>query len=360
MFGNGVNHITNCYTKENMKILAIHDGSGPKYHRILLPVSLMPEIEVIISHVIEPESLQGVDIVFCNRIVGNTSLQRVLDLRTEYGFKLVVDYDDHWILDPTHYLFEYYQHYNVSEAMEAWITEADMVTVTHERLRQEVLPINANCHVLPNAIPRFGQFDITRTPDSLTRLFWAGGITHERDINILFHPVKKFRGLPVKMVMGGYSKKPEYYKMRNAFTRYGRMEHELIEALPVNQYYYAYSKCDIALIPLEKTRFNSFKSNLKILEAANVGANVVVSNVDPYKDVPGVEYVNEPEDWKNNIVKLIANPEYAASQIELLKSYCEKHFNFYEINKQRLNLFKDVTSQQGQIREVQGEVQYTG
>ncbi len=340
-----------------MKILAIHDGSGPKYHRILLPVSLMPDIEVVVSHGIYPENLHDVDIVFCNRIVGNTSLQRVLDLRTEYGFKLVVDYDDHWRLDTTHYLFDYYQHYNVSEAMEVWIKEANLVTVTHERLRQEVLPINSNCHVLPNAIPKFGQFDINRTTDNLTRLFWAGGITHERDINLLFEPVKAFRGMPVKMVLGGYSKKPEYYKMRNAFTRYGRMPHELIEALPVNQYYYAYSKCDIALIPLEETRFNSFKSNLKILEAANVGANVVVSNVDPYKDIPGVEYVNEPFNWVQNVEYLLRNPEYAATQSEILKAYCEKHFNFYEINNQRLKLFKDVTSEQRQVREVQGEVQ---
>lgn len=335
-----------------MKILAIYDGTGPKYHRILLPLALMPGIELITNTKLEEEELEGVDIVFCNRIIGNTSLQNVLDLRDKYMFKLVVDYDDHWKLDTTHYLFDYYQQYNISEAMGAWIYEADYITVTHDRLKEEVIKINPNCIVLPNAIPQFGQFLAKKTKDSLTRLFWAGGITHERDINLLFEPVKSFRDLPVKMVMGGYSKRPEYYRMRNAFTRYGRMENELINALPVEQYYYAYSRCDVALIPLEKTRFNSFKSNLKILEAANIGANVIVSNVDPYKDIPYVNYVDSPEDWKKYIDWLLDNKDAAQEQALNLQKYCLDNFNFDKINEARLKLFKDVTTKHKKVREV--------
>ncbi len=327
-----------------MKIYGIYDKSGPKYHRVLMPLYLMPGVDVVIEPVIDEELLKDCDILFINRVVGHTRLADILDLRAKYGFKLVVDFDDHWQLDPSHYLYNTYQKYNASELMEAYIYEADCVTVTHERLAEEVRKINPNVCVLPNAIPKTGQFDIQRTQSDLTRLFWAGGITHVNDIQLLFQPVKSFRGLPVKMVMGGYSKKPEYYQMRNAYTRYGRMPHELIPAMPVDSYYSCYSQCDIALIPLVDNRFNSFKSNLKILEAANVGANVVVSNVHPYKDVPGVEYVNDLLDWKRHISNLINNPDYAKMQAGILKKYVAENFDFGIINEKRKELFLNVTA----------------
>lgn len=329
-----------------MKVLILYDHSGPKYHRCLLPCFLMEGIELIVKGELKDEDLEGVDIVFFNRVIVDHSVQSVLELRKKHGFKLVVDFDDHWRLGPDHYLYQMYEYTGASHIMQAYIKECDAVTVTHERLADEVRAINRNVWVLPNSIPRFGQFLIKKEPDDLTRLFWAGGITHVNDIELLFEPVKQFRELPVKMVMGGYVKRPEYYKMRNAFTRYGRMPHELIEAMPVADYYYAYSKCDIALIPLTETYFNSHKSNLKILEAANIGANVVVSDVHPYKDIPGVEYVNEPGDWYRGVKKLIDNPGYASEQAQILQDYCDRHFNFERINEKRKHLFESLCDKQ--------------
>lgn len=295
----------------------------------------MPGVELKVSHILTNQLCEGIDILYFNRVIAGQSIQSVLDLREKHGFKLVVDFDDHWILGTDHYLFETYIRTRASEIMEAYIKECDAVTVTHERLADLVRPINPNVHVLPNAIPYFGQFTAKKIPDELTRLFWAGGITHEKDIKLLFEPIKQIRLLPVKMVMGGYSKKPEYHNMRNTFTRYGKMPHELIESLPVQSYYYAYSKCDIALIPLVDNQFNSFKSNIKILEAANIGANVVVSNVHPYKDVPYVNYVNEESDWFNHVKWLLDNPEEAKEQAAKLQAYCREKFNFTEINLKR-------------------------
>jgi glycosyltransferase involved in cell wall biosynthesis len=329
-----------------MKILILYDSSAPKYFRLLLPCFYMPGVELISTHTITDEQLEGVDIVYFNRLITNQSVYSMMDLRKKHGFKLVVDFDDHWVLDKDHYLYESYQQRNISELMVAFIEEADAVTVTHERLANQVKPINPNVHVLPNAIPKQAQFLCRKQHSDTTRLFWAGGITHEKDIQLLFEPVKQLRDLPVQMVMGGYSKRKEYYSMRNAFTRYGRMNHELIEALPVADYYYAYSKCDIALIPLCDTRFNSFKSNLKILEAANIGANVIVSNVHPYKDCPYVNYVDEPQDWHKWVKWLLSNPDDAKEQALQLQKYCDEHYNFETINQKRKQLFEQLCNQQ--------------
>lgn len=325
-----------------MKILIIYDASGPKYHRLLLPLSLMPGIEIVVNNEAKEEQCKDIDLLFFNRMIPNNSINNIISWRRKYGFKIVVDFDDHWDLEPDHYLYNAYKATQASDFMRAWINEADAVTVTHERLAASVMPLNSNVHVLPNSIPRFGQFDIQRTPSDLTRLFWAGGVTHEKDIELLRLPVRGLKGLPIQMVMGGYSKTKVYHKMRNDFTNYGKLPHDLIEGLPVHEYYYLYSRCDIALIPLTGTKFNSHKSNLKILEAANIGANAIVSNVHPYKDIPYVNYADTPADWGKWVRWILDNPEEAKEQAAQLQQYCEERFSFNEINKTRKRLFDTI------------------
>lgn len=337
-----------------MKILIIYDHSAPKYHRLLLPMVYMPGIEIVSTHQITEALCQDIDILYFNRLIPGCAIAQVLAWRKAYGFKIVVDFDDHWNLEKDHYLYEAYQQQKLPLFMIAWLDEADAVTVTHERLANDVMPVNQNVHVLPNAIPKEGQFLAQRQPKprirvgenpvELTRLFWAGGLTHQKDIGLLRYPVRSFKDLPIQMVMGGYSKTSVYHKMRNDFTNYGKLPHELLEALPVNDYYYMYSKCDIALIPLTESTFNSHKSNLKILEAANIGANVVVSNVHPYKDVPFVNYVDTPDDWRRHVKWILDNPAAAQEQALNLQQYCDERFNFTKINKTRKEILCSLTT----------------
>lgn len=335
-----------------MKVLGIYDNSGPKYHRIFLPLVLMPGVDFTFADTITEENCQ-VDVVFANRAIKKTSLQNICDLRDKYGFRLIMDFDDHWRLDPTHILYRDYQERQLPEVMEAYILEADAVTVTHCRLHHEVIRINKNCHVIPNAIPKFGQFTYKKTESELTRLFWAGSITHKHDIELLRNPVKRFKSLPVKMVMGGYAENPTYKQMASAFTCGGNLPNNIIQSLPVEQYYAVYSECDISLVPLVDNSFNRYKSNLKILEAANNGSPVIVSNVHPYKSVPFVNYVNSQGDWYRHVKYLLKNPEFAKDQAQGLSEYCAEHFNFDKINNERKQLFDYVTGKQREVREVQ-------
>lgn len=332
-----------------MKVLTIYDKSGPKYHRCLLPCFLMDDVELTVNHSLDESQLEGVDIVFINRIIGNQSLDNITKLRDKYGFKLVVDFDDHWKLDPDHYLYETYKVFNASLLMEYYIQEADHVTCTHERLADEISPLNPNVTVLPNAIPSFGQFLSPKTKASFTRLFWAGGVTHKKDIELVRNPVKRFSFPNIQMVMGGFVEgNPEYQVMASAFTNGARIKHRLLKSLPVEDYYYMYSECDIALIPLRATPFNSYKSNLKILEAANIAAPVIVSRVHPYLDFPEdlVNYVDKQGDWYDHVKMLLNNPDYATEQGLRLQKYCSNVYNFEAINKKRKELFHDIAGKQ--------------
>lgn len=341
-----------------MKILALYDRSGPKYHRILLPISLMPDVEFVVRNYLHEEDLQDVDILFFNRVISNVSIIKVLEWRDKYGFKMIVDFDDHWILGPDHYLYETYRKHRASEIMEAWIEVSDCIFVTHERLFHDVFPINQNVHILPNSIPNFGQFTAKKIDSDKTRLFWAGGITHKKDIELLRNPVKRINRTGVQWVMGGYTpNNKEWQAMASAFTGGGKFDNDLIESLPVESYYYAYSKCDIALIPLLETKFNSYKSNLKILEAANMGCPVVVSRVHPYLGFPEelVNYVDKQGDWSKHTNKLLNSPGMAIYQGQKLKEYCNEYFNFEKINKQRKQIFGE-TVKSGIIREIPAHI----
>lgn len=330
-----------------MKVLAIYDGSGPKYHRILLPVSLMDGIELTVSHTITDENADC-DILFFNRGVSRVSLYQVLEYKKQYGFKMICDLDDHWRLNKDHILFNHYENSNLSEIIEAYIKESDLITVTHERLLTEVWPLNKNVHILPNAIPYFGQFTYPKTESELIRLFWAGSVTHVKDIELLRNPVKRFN-FPVKMVLGGYADNKEYIRMASAYTNSSKLNNLLLKALPVEQYYAMYSECDISLIPLMDNTFNRHKSNLKILESANIKSPVIVSNVHPYKDMP-VNYVNRQSDWYTHVKRLVSNPNEIKDQGEALHQYCNIHFNFDKINSERKQIF-DVATKQREIRE---------
>ena len=327
-------------TTEQMTILLIYDKSGPKYHRCLLPCFLMPGVELRVSHTITEELCTGVDIVFFNRAIFDTSVNQVIEWKNKHGFKLVVDFDDHWILGPDHYLYEEYNRRGLSLFMIAWIQECDAVFVTHERLLNEVKYINSNVHILPNAIPKWGQFTVKKRPCEQTRLFWAGGITHEKDIELLRNPVKRFKQLPVKMILGGYAENPIFKKMASAYTNGGDLPHEIFQALPVEDYYHAYAECDVALIPLTETTFNTHKSNLKILEAANIGANVIVSNVHPYKDHRFVNYVDSSADWFKWVKWITDNKDAAKEQALHLTEFCDTYYNFEKINAERRQIFE--------------------
>lgn len=317
------------------------------------------DVELIVNHKLDEGQLGGVDIVFINRLIPNTSLNDIIKLRERFGFKLIVDFDDHWDLDPDHYLFDTYKNLRISELMEAYLSEGDAFFVTHDRLYNEVKKFTDKVYILPNAIPKFDQFIINKTQSEFTRLFWAGGVTHKKDIQILTNPIKRFNFRNIQMVMGGYvENNPEYQAMASAFTNGGRINNNLIKVMPVDKYYYSYSECDIALVPLRDTKFNSYKSNLKILEAANVGAPVIVSNVHPYKDIPFVNYVNNQGDWYNHVKKVL-DPDYRSffeNQVYGLQTYINENFNFKKINEERKQIFEYVTGKQAKVREIQGQV----
>jgi glycosyltransferase involved in cell wall biosynthesis len=330
-----------------MKILVLTQKfSGCGYHRLMLPVSFMPKEYGRITDTITEEELaeNKYDIVFVNRIWEKDDL---IEMRKKYGFKLVVDVDDYWILNHDHLMFDSFNASGFASRLIKQMKEADLVTCTHERLAEAVAVHNPNVLVVPNAIPYGdGQFNGERVATDAVKIFWAGGITHDQDLKILEAPMKKLDG-NVHMVLGGYADSNEterYYwqRMANYFTADKRLPYTLFRGMEVFEYYSMFKNADIMLIPLVKNNFNKYKSNIKILEAAGKAVPVVVSAVHPYLDFPEevVNYVHDRADWLKHINRLVNDKGLRDEQGAKLHEYCHKYYNFKEINEKRSNAFQ--------------------
>lgn len=330
-----------------MRIIAYtNKNSGPGYHRIIVPLLLMPNVDVYITNNLRVEDFEkGCDLFMYNRILPDHALPIIKELQHRYGFKICVDLDDYWELDEHHVLYQEYQAIDFAKKQIDQITDADVVLCTHDRLAEEVAVYNKNVHVCPNAIPKSGQFDIERQPYHLTRLFWQGSDTHKADINLLRTPINLLKGISgkIKMVMGGYADDhADWHTMVMAYTSGTMHQYKLIPYKPITEYYSTYAEADICLVPLLNSKFNRHKSNLKVLEAANLGLPVIASAVHPYLDMP-LLYCRNNSDWVKHITRLVGSRKRQKETGQELAEFVEEHYNFNRINNMRKQVFEYET-----------------
>ena len=327
-----------------MRIISYVNGnSGPAYHRLIMPLLLMRDVDGYITNNLRVEDFEkGCGLFIYNRILPDHALPQIKELQRKYGFKICVDLDDYWELDEHHVLYRNYQEINFAAKQIEQIKAADVVLVTHDRLAEEVAVYNKNVHVCPNAIPKQGQFDIEREPHYLTRLFWQGSDTHKADIAILKKPIDLLSPIAgkIKMVMAGYAEgHDDWYNMVMDYTAQAKHQYKLIPYSDVKSYYAAYSQADICLVPLLESKFNRHKSNLKILEAANLGLPVIASQVHPYLDMP-VFYAKHAGDWLKYIKRLVESRKRQKEAGQKLAEFCKEHYDFYKINNERKQILE--------------------
>lgn len=337
-----------------MKIIGLSDGFGCAYHRISTPLELMGVDYIICSRLEEEYLEKGCDFLYFNRFPHLNTYSEIIDWRKKYGFRIVIDIDDTWNLGHSHVMKQRYDTYSIPQYIKRYLSICDAVSTTHERLAELIYPLNKNVWIIPNAIPEgYKQFKQERLRTDKIKVFWQGGIGHEKDLKILENPMKKVYSdfslrEKIFMVMCGYMvvcdlDKQIWDKCVKYFTNSMKLKGTVKGGQPVDSYYDFYKYADVSLIPLIKSEFNTYKSNLKILEAANMGIPCIVSKVDPYLGFDGlVRYVENQQDWYKHLKELSRNPEQLEIEGKMLKEYCDKNYNYEEINKERKKMFEDM------------------
>ncbi len=127
-----------------MRILAITSkNSGVGYHRIMMPLVNMQKDYCMITDSLSEEVFEAnYDLVIMNRMLVGITPEQMIEWRNKYNFKLIVDNDDYWNLEPSHLLAERYALNNIPSQIVSWIKIADLCTCTHERLAEEIYQYN--------------------------------------------------------------------------------------------------------------------------------------------------------------------------------------------------------------------------
>ena len=116
----------------------------------------------------------------------------------------------------------------------------------------------------------------------------------------------------------------------------------------VKHYAEMYNEIDVALVPLIQNNFNSFKSQIKIIEAGWFKKAVIVSNVMPYtidctnKNSILVTPNKRNTGWGTAIKSLIHNPSKREDITEALHEYVVENYDMDKVNKIRNQLYKSI------------------
>lgn len=339
------------------RILAIGiPNNGVHYHRIHLPLSLMPDVYVLFTDFINDEVLQrGFDVVLCNRFVPGCSDDQMYEYVSKYGFRFIVDIDDYWVLDPWHILYDSYP----TNEIVNYIKIADVVTVTHDRLANEVKQLNPSVEILPNALPYGqGQFAANKIsieesgvdiPKDSLRVLYAGGVTHEKDIEVISNPWKRIASdsylkSKLSFILAGYDDSNKqianiWHRMISNYLCGFKLNGYVRQPLPPDRYMAFYSEADICVAPLVASKFNSMKSNLKTLEAAAFKLPILVSGVHPYLESGGIT-IHHQSDWFMWLNKLAKSESLREDLGNKNFEYSVKFHNFESINIKRKHIYE--------------------
>lgn len=209
--------------------------------------------------------------------------------------------------------------YNVLEnshkrkIFERCLALADVITATTPTLanlfteKAREFGNDAKAYDLPNCLDlrRWMPVEIKHQD---VRILWQGGASHQPDLKVIQEALeivcKKFP--QVKLVFGGLhfpgitaNIDPKQVEAYDNWTEY-----------TAHPYRMALFGADINVVPIENIYFNSFKSDIKVSEAAALGIPSVASNLTPYKesiihDKTGLLADNTTDSWVKHLSALV-------------------------------------------------------
>jgi hypothetical protein len=303
----------------------------------------------MITDTITEELLQEkqFNVVVVNRFLETIPLITLLGWRSKYGFKLIVDIDDYWYLFEKHLSNYTYRKLGVTRIIQDYIKHADLVTTTHQRLYYEIIKINKKCEILPNALPfDKDQFTSVKMAHEKVTVVHTGSITHYPDIQQLKKPIQELAKSKIfrdtaKMVLCGFHEANAWHwkQMMDLYTCEGKLDYEILNAMPVDKYMNFYNEADILVVPLLDNKFNRLKSNLKALEAGAKKIPIMTYNRSPYDDISTIFTV---ENWEKDIKQMVFNEQMRTDYAEANAEFVRKHYDIFKVNENRFAIYSKL------------------
>lgn len=295
------------------------DQQGCGFHRMIVPANLLRasggarvKTEQVLHNGEWHEAFKP-DVIVFQRQYEKRQVETIRDIRQRCpNAFLVYEIDDLLTEIPQRNYHSSFISKSIAGPLKEAMLLCDRVVVTTNELakwaREEIGA--EDVVVVPNYLPA-NYMKERGEPENkkLVRVGWAGGVSHSGDLDLLKEAIASVKN--VQWVFFGM--KPEMELPENI---------EFQEFVPIYGYMdkLASLNLDLMLAPLEDNRFNQCKSDLKLLEAAAVGAAVIATPTEPYQQFkpPVFSWARTPAEWRQHIQR------FADSSYSLRKSYSRR------------------------------------
>ena len=231
------------------------------------------------------------------------------------GITVLFDIDDDLLnIDKTHRAYERYK--KLGYLLEYVIINSNIITVPNSILKNQLIGLNNNIHVIPNTVIDFWDinhdFEVKNLNlKNVIKIGYFGSSTHERDLDLIKDAINIVKDYfedktIVFDLIGGSNNDFDWINrinIPNNYLTYPNFVEWLEETVD----------WDIAVAPLEENNINYSKSNLKYLEYSALGIPAIYSDVGPYHKIhnesEGLVVSNDSNIWANSIIRLIEDTE---------------------------------------------------
>lgn len=347
-----------------MKILALMNSpSGVEYHRIIKPLTRLhidQGVEVFKAQNIVQKGipkLEQYDLVVFNRYLYEQHTD-IISYMGQHFIPYIIDIDDFWKLPKHHPAYDFYRTHKVTKAIEEAIRYASGVTVSTEPLAALVRQINPRVKILKNALDTTDeQWNWPNVPSDRIRVGWLAGVTHHNDASILGPAITEaMRQVDFDFIYCGFSdtklNRSMLYRLNNGDKE---MKIMCMNGMNPDNYGKMLSQLDIVVAPLEDTKYNNCKSDIKIQEAAAYGLPIICSNVLPYSEwqnKAGVILVgNTTQAWADAIVNMVKMDSVQRETLgRVNRGYCEAKYDIEHTNKKRMEFYLECLKSNIRVR----------
>lgn len=300
------------------------DQHGSGHYRLMAPFAALREAGHLDGacvpralDVVEIERFQP-DVLVMQRRVGDADLARFGRIARHARALRVYELDDYLLQLPPKNVHRGHMPADIGRRIREGLAGMDRFVVSTPALAEAFAGWHPDIRIARNRLdPQLWQsLPAPPRPAGKPRVGWAGGVGHAGDLEMMADVVRSLAG-EVDWVFLGLC--PERLRPYVA---------EACPGVPLEQYprVLASLRLDLAIAPLELHRFNTCKSNLRLLEYGACGYPVVCTDIEPYREpgLPVTRVRNRHRDWVEAIRAHLADPEAARAAGQRLREAVQR------------------------------------
>lgn len=323
------------------KILFIKDLYGCGYWRMVVPSRYMDYDKYCIDlteNEVNYENLLDYDVIVVQRL-HNWREYYVIDSLKRNGKRIVYDIDDNiFNIDATNPVAHYIK-LDELEAARSIMKISDTIITTTDILKEQ-LGFQEKTIVVPNSIDfNDGYQTIYSAPEDERRILWMGSATHGVDWLECIEAIDRIlkENDDVRLIIVGYIPDCVRDKISNENNIWwdGRVMYETFKDVESYVSLSKTLKANCAIAPLQNTKFNICKSNLKWLEYTASCIPTIASNVSPYKEdiINGKNgfLASNVNEWYENINKLLNDNQLCADIVNTARITIEDKYDIKSV-----------------------------